>query len=88
MQLFVKSLAGNTLALEVAPSTSVENVKAMIAAREGIDADFQCLSFAGKSLQNAEALALYGVQDNSTLHLNAELLGGGQDGYPQDVQGR
>lgn len=36
MQLFVKSLAGNTLALEVAPSTSVENVKAMIAAREGI----------------------------------------------------
>ncbi|KAF1802659.1 ribosomal protein S27a-domain-containing protein [Mucor lusitanicus] len=78
MQLFVKSLAGNTLALEVAPSTSVENVKAMIAAREGIDADFQCLSFAGKSLQDAEALALYGVQDNSTLHLNAELLGGGK----------
>ena len=35
MQLFVKSLAGNTLALEVAPSTSIENVKAMIAAREG-----------------------------------------------------
>jgi small subunit ribosomal protein S27Ae len=36
MQLFVKSLAGNTLAFEVAPSASVENVKAMIAAREGI----------------------------------------------------
>ncbi|KAL0144839.1 ribosomal protein S27a-domain-containing protein [Mucor lusitanicus] len=76
MQLFVKSLAGNTLALEVTSSTSVEQVKSMIAAREGIDADFQCLSFAGKSLQDAEALALYGVQDNSTLHLNAELLGG------------
>jgi small subunit ribosomal protein S27Ae len=35
MQLFVKSLAGNTLALEVTPTTSVENVKSMIAAREG-----------------------------------------------------
>lgn len=36
MQLFVKSLAGNTLAFEVAPSASIENVKAMIAAREGM----------------------------------------------------
>ena len=44
----------------------------------GIDADFQCLSFAGKSLQDSETLALYGVQDNSTLHLNAELIGGGK----------
>jgi small subunit ribosomal protein S27Ae len=35
MQVFVKSLAGNTLALDVASSTSVENVKAMIAVREG-----------------------------------------------------
>lgn len=44
MQLFVKSLAGNTLALEVAPSTSVENVKAMIAAREGIFSRFDTLN--------------------------------------------
>ncbi|EIE85382.1 hypothetical protein G6F46_006247 [Rhizopus delemar] len=78
MQLFVKSLAGNTLAFEVAPSASVENVKAMIAAREGIDASFQCLSFAGKSLQDSQSISMYGVQDNSTLHLNAELLGGGK----------
>ncbi|KAI9005472.1 ribosomal protein S27a-domain-containing protein [Phycomyces nitens] len=76
MQLFVKSLAGNTLALEATPATSVENVKAMIAAREGIDAGFQCLSFAGKSLQDSQALELYGIQDNSTIHLNCELLGG------------
>ncbi|KAI8368777.1 ribosomal protein S27a-domain-containing protein [Blakeslea trispora] len=77
MQLFVKSLAGNTLALEVAPSTSVENVKAMIAAREGIDAEYQCLSFAGKPLVDGE-LALYGIANNNTLNLNAELLGGGK----------
>ncbi|KAG1439220.1 hypothetical protein G6F56_012360 [Rhizopus delemar] len=78
MQLFVKSLAGNTLAFEVAPSASVENVKSMIAAREGIESSFQCLSFAGKSLQDSQAISMYGVQDNSTLHLNAELLGGGK----------
>ncbi|CAO3587206.1 unnamed protein product [Absidia cylindrospora] len=78
MQLFVKSLAGNTLALEVNSATTVDNVKTMIAAREGIDSSLQCLSFAGKSLQDAQAISAYGVQDNSTLHLNAELLGGGK----------
>ncbi|RCI04143.1 ribosomal 40S subunit protein S27A [Rhizopus stolonifer] len=77
MQLFVKSLAGNTLALEVAPSTTVENVKSMIATREGIDAEYQCLSFAGKPLVDGE-LALYGIANNNTLNLNAELLGGGK----------
>lgn len=35
MQLFVKSLAGNTLAFEVNSATTVDNVKTMIAAREG-----------------------------------------------------
>ncbi|KAI8078073.1 ribosomal protein S27a-domain-containing protein [Gilbertella persicaria] len=84
MQLFVKSLAGNTLALEVAPSTSVENVKAMIAAREGIDAEYQCLSFAGKPLVDGE-LALYGIANNNTLNLNAELLGGDLH-YPKKIK--
>ncbi|SAM02639.1 hypothetical protein [Absidia glauca] len=78
MQIFVKSLAGNTLAFGVNSATTVDNVKTMIAAREGIDSSLQCLSFAGKSLQNTQELSAYGVQDNSTLHLNAELLGGGK----------
>ncbi|CAO3659846.1 unnamed protein product [Umbelopsis ramanniana] len=78
MQVFVKSLAGNTLALDVAATSTVDSVKAMIQAREGIESGLQCLSFAGKSLRDSEELALYGVQNNSTLHLNAELLGGGK----------
>ncbi|CAO3625126.1 unnamed protein product [Cunninghamella blakesleeana] len=78
MQLFVKSFEGNSLALEFTSATTVENVKTMIAAREGIDASLQCLSFAGKPLRDADQLNVYGVQNNSTLHLNAELLGGGK----------
>jgi ubiquitin-small subunit ribosomal protein S27Ae len=35
MQVFVKSLAGNTLALDVAATSTVDSVKAMIQAREG-----------------------------------------------------
>ncbi|KAI8881119.1 hypothetical protein K501DRAFT_324633 [Backusella circina FSU 941] len=77
MQVFVNSLAGNTLTFDVTSATSVDSVKAMIAAREGIDAEFQCLSFAGKPLVAGE-LAAYGICDNNTLTLNAELLGGGK----------
>ncbi|KAJ2963858.1 hypothetical protein NQZ79_g1143 [Umbelopsis isabellina] len=78
MQVFVKSLQGNTLALDVNANTSVDAVKALIQEREGLSAGFQCLSYAGKSLADGQDLALYGVQNNSTLHLNAELLGGGK----------
>jgi hypothetical protein len=52
MQLFVKSLAGNTLAFEVAPSASVENVKAMIAAREGIVSLFYELQMTDETHKN------------------------------------
>ncbi|KAI9032613.1 ribosomal protein S27a-domain-containing protein [Phycomyces nitens] len=76
MQIFVKSLEGNTLVIGTNASSSVADVKAMIQAREGIPADAQLLSFAGKPLVNENALSLYGVQDDSTLHLNCELLGG------------
>ncbi|KAL1931256.1 hypothetical protein VTP01DRAFT_10393 [Rhizomucor pusillus] len=77
MQIFVKSLEGNTLALNVTPASSVASVKAMIAEREGIPADAQLLSYAGKNLVDGE-LSLYGIEDLNTLHLNAELLGGGK----------
>ncbi|KAI8099610.1 ribosomal protein S27a-domain-containing protein [Halteromyces radiatus] len=77
MQVFVKSLAGNTLALNVNNNSTIAEVKSLIEAREGIPCDAQLLSYAGKSLVDGE-LTLFGVQDNSTLHLNAELLGGGK----------
>ncbi|KAG1456289.1 hypothetical protein G6F56_006862 [Rhizopus delemar] len=77
MQIFVKSLEGNTLSLEATSTTSVSAIKTLIEAREGLPVDYQCLSFAGKPLIEGE-LGLYGVGNNNTLTLNAELLGGGK----------
>ena len=75
MQIYVKTLTGKTIVLDIDPCDTIENINNKIEEKEGIPPAHQKLIYKGSLLNPERTLADYNIQKNSTLHLMLPLRG-------------
>lgn len=69
MQIFVRTLSGSTITLEVEPHYPIEKIKEMLIGKKGIPPDQMRMIFGGKQLEDGRTLSDYGIQKESTINL-------------------
>jgi len=75
VQIFLKTLTGSTVALDMESADTVRAVKDLVAQVVGVPADVQMLSWSGKVLDDHRTLESYGIDKESTLHLMVQARG-------------
>jgi len=78
-QIFVRSVDGRTLTLDVDLSDTVDTVKRQLESRAGVPVQMQRLVHAGRDLHDEPTLLDCGIERHSTLHLVPRLRGGSWD---------
>lgn len=76
MQIFVSTLNGKTLTIDVEPSEPISSIKSKIESMEEIPVNEQRLSYGGKQLVDDKLVSDYEIQNKSMIQLLLTLKGG------------
>lgn len=74
IQIFVKTLSGKTLPIEIEPSETIDALKQMILEKEGIPVDLQILSFEGQVLTGSQTIAQSNIRFDSNINLETKTI--------------